>query len=130
MLGREPWRLSGKVKARIKRVVSFLSRFEERLVEHACASGCHGVVCGHIHTPALTQLGDIHYCNTGDWVENCSALLEFDDGELRLARFCRGTGTITHHDSARTGRRSKSPAAVSVTDGDSQPSVPPVKLRT
>jgi UDP-2,3-diacylglucosamine pyrophosphatase LpxH len=130
MLGREPWRLSGGIKARIKRVVSYLSRFEQRLAEQANASGCHGVICGHIHTPTLKRLGDIHYCNTGDWVENCSALLEFDDGELRLAQFCRGTGTITHHDAARSKPASKTPAAVSAADGDSHPSVPPVKLRT
>jgi hypothetical protein len=43
--------------------------------------------------------GDV-YCNTGDWVENCSALLEFDDGELRLVSFCPETGTIAVQDSS------------------------------
>lgn len=130
MLGRKPWRLSGGIKSRIKRVVAFSSRFEQRLASQAKASGCHGVICGHIHTPTLTRLGDIDYCNTGDWVENCSALLEFDDGELRLARFCRGTGTITHHDSAPSGRAGKTPATSSVKGANGEPSEPPVKLRT
>ena len=129
MLGRKPWRLSGGIKSRIKWVVSFLSGFEQRLVSHAKASGCHGVICGHIHTPALTRLGDIDYCNTGDWVENCSALLEFDDGELRLARFCHGTGTITHHDADRSTGAARVPSGLSAKRGNSQPSVPAVRLR-
>ncbi len=54
------------------------------------------MICGHIHTPLIAARGEITYGNSGDWVENCSALLEFDDGELRLVRFCLGTGTIAH----------------------------------
>jgi len=95
-LGRKPWPLSAGVKARVKRIVSFLSGFEERLTEHARQKRCQGVICGHIHTPVITARGEITYGNSGDWVENCSALLEFDDGELRLVRFCLGTGTIAH----------------------------------
>jgi UDP-2,3-diacylglucosamine pyrophosphatase LpxH len=95
-LGRKAWRLSAGVKARVKRIVAFLSGFEERLAEHARAKRCQGIICGHIHTPVITARGEITYCNTGDWVENCSALLEFDDGELRLVRFCLGTRTIAH----------------------------------
>jgi UDP-2,3-diacylglucosamine pyrophosphatase LpxH len=95
-LGRAPWRFSASVKARVKRIVAFLSGFEERLARHAREKRCQGVICGHIHTPLIAARGDVTYCNTGDWVENCSALLEFDDGELRLVRFCLGTGTIAH----------------------------------
>ena len=72
-LGRKPWRLSAGVKARVKRIVSFLSGFEERLAEHARQKRCQGVICGHIHTPVIAARGEITYCNTGDWVENCSA---------------------------------------------------------
>jgi UDP-2,3-diacylglucosamine pyrophosphatase LpxH len=118
-LGLQAWRLSAGIKARIKRVVSFLSGFEQRLAEHARANGCDGVVCGHIHTPALVQRDELTYCNTGDWVENCSALLEFDDGELRLVRFCPGTGTIAHHES-----RVPSPAPViAATRAESDPAL-------
>lgn len=95
-LGRKAWRLSATVKARIKRVVAFLSGFEEQLAAHARAHRCDGIICGHIHTPVIAERNEITYCNTGDWVENCSALLEFDDGELRLVRFCPGTKTIAH----------------------------------
>jgi len=76
-LGRKPWRLSAGVKARVKRIVSFLSGFEERLTEHARQKRCQGVICGHIHTPVIAARGEITYGNSGDWVENCSALLEW-----------------------------------------------------
>ena len=99
-LGRRPWQLSAGVKSRIKRVVAFLSGFEQRLLEHAHRKQCQGVVCGHIHIPVIAERDGILYCNAGDWVENCSALLEFDDGELRLVQFCLETGTISVRESS------------------------------
>ena len=43
-----------------------------------------GVVCGHIHKPRLTRRDGFVYCNDGDWVEHCSALVERLDGTLSL----------------------------------------------
>jgi UDP-2,3-diacylglucosamine pyrophosphatase LpxH len=37
--------------------------------------GCVGVVCGHIHQPADRMIGNDHYLNSGDWVENRTAIL-------------------------------------------------------
>jgi hypothetical protein len=59
---------------------------------------------------------EIVYCNTGDWVENCTALLEFDDGELRLVRFCLETGTITHQDSSPAAPAARSATARAAAD--------------
>jgi hypothetical protein len=42
------------------------------------------VVCGHIHHAELRRIGDILYCNSGDWVESCTALVEHFDGRLEL----------------------------------------------
>lgn len=39
------------------------------------------VVCGHIRTAELRYIGDTLYCNTGDWVESCTAMVESHDGE-------------------------------------------------
>ena len=41
-----------------------------------------GIVCGHIHAPDLRTQAGILYCNTGDWVENCTALLEQRDNNF------------------------------------------------
>jgi UDP-2,3-diacylglucosamine pyrophosphatase LpxH len=46
--------------------------------------GCAGVVCGHIHVPAIREIDGIAYYNCGDWVEHCSALVEHVDGRMEL----------------------------------------------
>jgi len=76
--------LSARIKHRVKRACQFVSDFEQTLTEHALQQGCQGVVCGHIHTPALRSRGEFVYANTGDWVENCTALMEYEDGRLEL----------------------------------------------
>jgi len=45
------------------------------------------VVCGHIHRANLRHIDSTLYCNTGDWVESCSALIEAPGGELKLVRW-------------------------------------------
>jgi hypothetical protein len=45
------------------------------------------VLCGHIHRPAVQQMDDILYINTGDWVESNSAVVEHPDGRLELIRW-------------------------------------------
>jgi UDP-2,3-diacylglucosamine pyrophosphatase LpxH len=41
----------------------------------AAQNGCHGVICGHIHQPADLHINGAHYLNSGDWVENRTAIL-------------------------------------------------------
>lgn len=76
----------GMMKRRIKGVVRQVSGFEQQLTEAVHRRQCDGIICGHIHTPRISPLGDLVYCNTGDWVENCTALLEFNDGTMELRR--------------------------------------------
>jgi UDP-2,3-diacylglucosamine pyrophosphatase LpxH len=78
---------SGKVKRTVKQFVRYISDFEQRLAAHALSRGCDGVLCGHIHTPADTAISGIAYCNTGDWVENCTAFVEHEDGVLELVNY-------------------------------------------
>jgi hypothetical protein len=35
----------------------------------------------------MRTIGGIHYFNDGDWVENCSALVEHWDGRLELVNW-------------------------------------------
>lgn len=72
------------IKSKVKLAVNFVSRFEERLMRHAESKDCQGVVCGHVHTPTITEVDNITYFNTGDWVENCTALLEYHDGQMEI----------------------------------------------
>jgi UDP-2,3-diacylglucosamine pyrophosphatase LpxH len=42
------------------------------------------VVCGHIHKAEMRMIGGVLYCNDGDWVESCTALVEHFDGRLEI----------------------------------------------
>ncbi len=87
--GREYWSLSKAIKARVKSAVSHISKFEVRIATLARERGCGGVMCGHIHTPADKMLDDIHYLNSGDWVESLTAIVEHWDGRFELVDFAR-----------------------------------------
>lgn len=76
--------LSQVVKAKVKSAVSFISDYEEQLSAVAHANRCDGVICGHIHQAADKMIGDIHYLNSGDWVETMSALTETEDGQWEI----------------------------------------------
>lgn len=81
------WSLAGFLKHKVKNAVQFISNFEAAVAYETARLGVDGVVCGHIHRPEITKLNDIVYCNCGDWVESCSALVEHHDGSLELLRW-------------------------------------------
>ncbi len=54
------------------------------LADEARRKGFDGIVCGHIHSACIRQIGGLDYINTGDWVESCTAVVESADGTLRL----------------------------------------------
>lgn len=89
-LGREKYSLSKKIKHSVKSAVSFISNFESTAAEMAVYHGYDFVVCGHIHQPAMrtvtTPKGSIAYLNSGDWVENLTAL-EYNHGQWSLYTF-------------------------------------------
>ena len=76
--------LSQVVKAKVKSAVSFISDYEEQLCEIAAVNKCDGVICGHIHQAADKVINNIHYLNSGDWVETMSAVVETADGEWKV----------------------------------------------
>lgn len=85
--GKEYFSLSQAIKARVKQAVSFVGKFEDQVANLARERGCKGVICGHIHTPADKMIGDIHYLNSGDWVESLTAIVEHHDGRFELIKF-------------------------------------------
>jgi UDP-2,3-diacylglucosamine pyrophosphatase LpxH len=85
--GKEYFSLSQAIKARVKQAVSFIGKFEDQIAALARDKGCIGVICGHIHTPADKKIGDIHYLNSGDWVESLTAIVEHHDGRFELITF-------------------------------------------
>ena len=83
-LGLPYWSLSAFLKRRVKKAVQFVSDFEQAVVREARKRNADGVICGHIHTPEMSVIDGVHYCNDGDWVESCSALVEHHDGRFEL----------------------------------------------
>ncbi|MDQ3198371.1 MAG: UDP-2,3-diacylglucosamine diphosphatase [Verrucomicrobiota bacterium] len=83
------WSLSKAVKQRVKDAVSFIGAYQDAIVRYAERYNVQGVLCGHIHSPIIRQIGDTTYYNSGDWVENCSALVEHDDGQIELLTDCQ-----------------------------------------
>lgn len=77
-MGRERYSLSKKIKNSVKGALRYISDFEMAGVQMAIENRYDYVVCGHIHHPKKemhsTKKGDCTYLNSGDWVENLTAL--------------------------------------------------------
>lgn len=95
-LGLPYWSLSGYLKHRVKKAMMYVADFEKAVAHEARRRGHAGVVCGHIHRAEMRDIDGILYCNDGDWVESCSALVERHDGQLTL-RFWRSHSENTPH---------------------------------
>jgi len=87
---REKISLSKRVKDSVKSAVKFINDFEKTAAEIAIENGYDYVVCGHIHHPEIKNIkndkGEVTYLNSGDWIENLSAL-EFNNGKWRIYRY-------------------------------------------
>ena len=83
-LGYPYWSLSAYLKRRVKNAVEYVGRFETAIAAEGRRRSVDGVVCGHVHHAEIRDIDGILYCNDGDWVESCSALVEHFDGRLEL----------------------------------------------
>jgi UDP-2,3-diacylglucosamine pyrophosphatase LpxH len=100
-LGFGYWSLASYLKFKAKQAVKYASDYEQAIAQMARKQEADGVICGHIHRPEIKMIGDVRYLNCGDWVENCTALVEDFDGTMRLIHFHensvlhsrRGSGT-------------------------------------
>ena len=90
MFGRERISLSKRVKDSVKQAVKFINDFEKTAAEIAISNGYDYVICGHIHCPEIrkitTDKGEVMYLNSGDWVENLTAL-EYNQGAWSIYRY-------------------------------------------
>jgi UDP-2,3-diacylglucosamine pyrophosphatase LpxH len=86
-LGFGYWSFSAWAKLRVKNAVNFIGAFERELAGEARKRGADGVICGHIHHPAIRDIDGIAYVNTGDFVESCSFAVEHDDGALEVVHW-------------------------------------------
>ncbi len=82
--------LSKKIKNSVKSAVKFIDDFEDTAAAIAISNEYDYVICGHIHQPQFRKItkdeGSVMYLNSGDWIENLSAL-EYHQGEWSLFKF-------------------------------------------
>ncbi|WP_448187942.1 UDP-2,3-diacylglucosamine diphosphatase [Azospirillum sp. sgz301742] len=86
-LGFGYWSLSAYLKHKAKSAVEYMGQYEATLADEARRRGVDGIVCGHIHHAEMRDMEGILYCNDGDWVESCTALVEHANGALEIIRW-------------------------------------------
>lgn len=89
-LGMEPMSMAGQLKQRVKRAVKFIGDFEQTAIELAGEQKYDYVLCGHIHLPQMRTVQSkghqVTYLNSGDWVENLTAL-EYQWGQWSIYKY-------------------------------------------
>lgn len=83
-LGLPHWSLAAYLKRTVKNAAQFIGKFEEAVARETEQRGLDGAICGHIHHAAIRRIGRTLYCNDGDWVESCTALVERHDGAFMV----------------------------------------------
>ncbi len=89
-MGRGKVSLSKRIKNSVKSAVKFINKFESTVCDIAAENNYKYVVCGHIHQPEIrtveTENGSVVYMNSGDWIENLSAL-EYNDSKWSIYKY-------------------------------------------
>lgn len=76
--------ISQKIKESVKVATNYVNDFEITALSMATKKGCNGVICGHIHQPADRMIDGKRYLNSGDWIENMSAICIDNAGKVYL----------------------------------------------
>jgi UDP-2,3-diacylglucosamine pyrophosphatase LpxH len=76
--------ISQKIKGSVKVATNYVNDFEVTALSMATKKGCNGVICGHIHEPADRVIDGKRYLNSGDWIENMSAICIDNIGKIYL----------------------------------------------
>jgi len=88
--GKEKVSLSKKIKDSVKSAIKFINNFEETVTTIAIDKQFDYVVCGHIHQPNIKEVvnnkGSVTYLNSGDWVENLTAL-EYNNKQWSIYKY-------------------------------------------
>lgn len=95
-LGLNHWSLACFMKHKVKSAVLYISNFETAVAYEAARRRVDGLICGHIHRAEITHLHGVLYCNSGDWVESCTALVEDEDGSMELLHWSDVKHSLKH----------------------------------
>ncbi|MEM6510819.1 MAG: UDP-2,3-diacylglucosamine diphosphatase [Pseudomonadota bacterium] len=84
LFGGNYWSLASWIKARVHKAREAIDAFEKAAIHEAKKQAVDGIICGHIHHPAVKVVDGILYCNDGDWIESCTALVENSSARIEL----------------------------------------------
>lgn len=91
-MGLPYWSLAKWVKTNVAQADAAIQAYHDAGFEYAKRQGVDGLVCGHLHYPSMLERDGVSYYNDGDWVENCTALVQDFDGEFHLLQPGISTG--------------------------------------
>lgn len=76
--------ISKIIKENFKEALKFINNFEDNAATYAKNKNCNAVICGHIHIPIIKKINNVLYLNSGDWVENFTALTLDSNGTWHI----------------------------------------------
>lgn len=85
----ERFSAAAEIKQLTKKTLKRIGKFNKAVQQSAIDNNVDGVICGHLHFPETQRIRmqdsngkerSVYYCNSGDWVETCSALVQTDRG--------------------------------------------------
>lgn len=84
---------SKRIKNGVKSALNHIDKFERTVAEIAISNGYDFVICGHIHQPKMQMIANRQgqealYLNSGDWIENLTAL-EYNRKEWTLYEYAK-----------------------------------------
>ncbi|MFT5835047.1 MAG: UDP-2,3-diacylglucosamine pyrophosphatase LpxH [Cognaticolwellia sp.] len=88
--GMQPIQMAKKIKSFSKKISKTALDFETMAIDEAILREFDVMVCGHVHKPQnqiiTKNSGSLLYLNSGDWVENLTAL-EYENNRWKVVRF-------------------------------------------
>jgi UDP-2,3-diacylglucosamine pyrophosphatase LpxH len=108
VLGYQYWSLSAYLKQKVKNIVQVMDNYQHVMSLEAQKQQVDGVICGHIHHADISEMEwGKTYCNTGDWVESCTALVENKEGALSLIYWIKDSPRLLDAASKEGGNKKK-----------------------
>lgn len=83
----KPWSLAEWIKKSVKKSIQYINNYEDVVADKAKDKNVDGIICGHIHNLADKNIGDVRYLNCGCWVEFCSYIIEYKNGEIESVMY-------------------------------------------
>lgn len=80
----KPSKIGKWLKLITKNCLYFIFCYKRCLFNYLLVNNYDGVICGHSHQPKISKLYSKDYFNSGDWIDNCTFLIESFEGEFKL----------------------------------------------